>query len=161
MTIIKVGGKIIEEENTLFKLLNDFSKIEGAKVFVHGGGRLATGFILFLSPLTHDRKGTLLNTNADTIAGETAKTSAKSFDVTLVFCFEKNGVLYDEQDDNSVIPQINRDMFEEYKNQGIIQGGMLPKLKNSFHAMEAGVRQVIITNASEINSGKGTIISNG
>ncbi|MDR2776210.1 MAG: acetylglutamate kinase [Tannerella sp.] len=254
MTLIKVGGKIVEEENTLFKLLNDFSKIEGSKALVHGGGRLATGlaeqlgieskmvegrritdaetlrivtmvyaglvnknivarlqalnvnaigltgadmdvicsekrpvntidygfvgdvkevntealtmllesgFIPVLSPLTHDRKGNLLNTNADTIACEAAKALAKSFDVTLVYCFEKNGVLYDENDDNSVIPLINKKMFEEYKNCGVIQGGMIPKLENSFRAIEAGVKQVIITKASEINSGKGTIISTG
>ena len=68
-------------------------------------------------------------------------------------------VLLDENDDNSVIPQINREMFEEYKNSGIIQGGMIPKLENSFQAVDAGVRQVIITKASEINGGKGTVIS--
>jgi len=67
--------------------------------------------------------------------------------------------LLDENDDDSVIPQINREMFEEYKKEGIIQGGMIPKLDNSFQAIDAGVKQVIITKASEINSGKGTIIS--
>lgn len=253
LTLIKVGGKIVEEEATLNRLLSDFSKINGAKVLVHGGGRLATkmaeqlgiesrmvegrritdeetlrivtmvyaglvnknivarlqglgvnaigltgadmnvmrsekrpvktidygfvgdvkevnaealamllknDYIPILSPLTHDQKGNLLNTNADTIAGEAAKALAQIFDVTLVFCFEKNGVLLDENDDNSVIPQINRELFEAYKTQGIIQGGMIPKLDNSFQAVEAGVKQVIITKASEINSGKGTVISN-
>ena len=254
LTLIKVGGKIVEEEATLNKLLNDFSEIKGAKILVHGGGRLATkmadqlgieskmvegrritdeetlrivtmvyaglvnknvvarlqalgvnaiglsgadmnimrsdkrpvktidygfvgdvkevntdalamllknDFIPVLSPLTHDKKGNLLNTNADSIAGEAAKALAKLFDVTLVFCFEKSGVLLDENNDNSVIPQINREMFEEYKSSGIIQGGMIPKLENSFQAVDAGVKQVIITKASEINSGKGTFISNG
>ena len=253
LTLIKVGGKIVEEDATLNSLLVDFSKKEGAKVLVHGGGRLATkmaeqlgiesrmiegrritdadtlrivtmvyaglvnknivarlqalgvnavgltgadmnvmrsekrpvktidygfvgdvkevnvealaillknGFIPVLSPLTHDKKGNLLNTNADTIAGETAKALAALFDVTLVYCFEKSGVLLDENDDDSVIPQINREMFEEYKNAGIIQGGMIPKLENSFQAVDAGVKQVIITKASEINGGKGTVISN-
>ena len=252
LTLIKVGGKIVEEEATLNQLLTDFSKIEGAKVLVHGGGRLATkmaeqlgvesrmvegrritdeetlrivtmvyaglvnknivarlqaqgvnavgltgadmnvmrsekrpvktidygfvgdvkevnanalamllrnGYIPILSPLTHDQKGNLLNTNADTIAGEAAKALAQLFDVTLVFCFEKSGVLLDENDDDSVIPRINREMFEVYKKQGIIQGGMIPKLDNSFQAVEAGVKQVVITKASNINNQKGTIIS--
>jgi acetylglutamate kinase len=253
LTIIKVGGKIVEEDSTLDKLLTDFSKIEGPKVLVHGGGRLATkmaeklgvesrmvdgrritdeetlrivtmvyaglvnknivarlqalgvnavgltgadmnvmrsdkrpvktidygfvgdvkevnakalamllenGFIPVLSPLTHDKQGNLLNTNADTIAGEAAKALAELFDVTLIFCFEKSGVLLDENDDNSVIPVINVDMFEKYKDAGVIQGGMIPKLENSFQAINAGVKRVIITKASEINGGKGTIISN-
>jgi acetylglutamate kinase len=254
LTLIKVGGKIVEEESALNSLLADFSKIEGAKALVHGGGCLATGmaeqlgveskmvdgrritdaetlrivtmvyaglvnknvvarlqalgvnaigltgadmnvicsekrpvktidygfvgdvkevnaealamllkngYIPVLSPLTHDGKGNLLNTNADSIAGETAKALAALFDVTLVFCFEKSGVLFDEHDDNSVIPQINREMFEEYKSSGIIQGGMIPKLENSFRATEAGVKRVVITKASEINENKGTVIANG
>jgi acetylglutamate kinase len=254
LTLIKVGGKIVEEERTLHNLLNVFSEIEGAKALVHGGGRLATkmakqlgieskmvegrritdmetlrivtmvyaglvnknivarlqaldvnavgltgadmnvmrsekrpvgsvdygfvgdvkevnasalsmllenGYVPVLSPLTHDKKGNLLNTNADTIAGEAAKALAKSFDVTLIFCFEKSGVLRDEQDDSSVIPRINREMFDTYKKQGIICGGMIPKLENSFRAIEAGVRQVIITKAEDVNSGKGTTVSNG
>jgi acetylglutamate kinase len=122
---------------------------------------MKNGYIPVLSPLTHDKKGTLLNTNADTIAGEVAKALAGSFDVTLIFCFEKSGVLCDEQDEDSVIPRINRKMFDEYKKQGIIKGGMIPKLENSFLAIEAGVKRVIITRAAEINSNKGTIISNG
>jgi acetylglutamate kinase len=122
---------------------------------------LENGYIPVLSPLTHDKKGNLLNTNADTIAGEAAKALARTFDVTLIYCFEKNGVLYDENDDSSVIPRINREMFLEYKKQGIIQGGMIPKLENSFQAIEAGVKRVIITKASEINGGTGTVISNG
>jgi len=121
---------------------------------------LKNGYIPVMSPLTHDKKGNLLNTNADTIAGEAAKALAKLFDVTLIFCFEKSGVLLDENDDDSIIPQINSKMFDDYKNSGIIQGGMIPKLENSFQAVDAGVRQVIITKASEINGGKGTIISN-
>jgi acetylglutamate kinase len=119
---------------------------------------LVNGYVPVLSPLTHDKKGLLLNTNADTIAAETAKALAKQFDVTLIYCFEKSGVLMDEKDDNSVIPLINRELYEKYKNQGIIQGGMIPKLDNSFQAVEAGVKQVIITKASEIAGDKGTVI---
>ena len=251
LSIVKVGGKIVEEEDSLQQLMVDFLKIEGAKILVHGGGRLATktaeqlgiesrmidgrritdcdtlrvvtmvyaglvnkkivaglqalggnaigltgadmnimrsdkrpvttidyGFagdvkevninaltlllqnryIPVLSPLTHDKKGNLLNTNADTIAAETAKALATIFDVTLIYCFEKSGVLMDEKDDNSIIPLINREIYAKYKNSGIIQGGMIPKLDNSFQAVEAGVKQVIITKASEITNNRGTVI---
>ena len=249
LILIKVGGKIVEEADTLRQLLNDFSSIEGYKVLVHGGGRSATriaaqlgieskmvngrritdeetlkvvtmvyaglvnknivaglqalhvnalgltgadmnimrsdkrpvkdvdygyvgdvkevnaellaslihqGVVPVLAPLTHDKQGNLLNTNADTIAGEAAKALAKHFDVTLVFCFEKNGVLADESDDESVIPEIDRASFADYVQRGIIQGGMIPKLENSFEAIDAGVKQVVITQASEIHRGKGT-----
>lgn len=98
----------------------------------------------------------MLNTNADTIAGEAAKALAKYFDVTLMFCFEKKGVLLNEQDDESVIPEIDRVSFQKYVDEGIIQGGMIPKLENAFQAIDAGVKQVIITQASEIHKNTGT-----
>ena len=98
----------------------------------------------------------MLNTNADTIAGEATKALAKHFEVTLMFCFEKKGVLLDENDDESVIPEIDRIAFKGYVEQGIIQGGMIPKLENAYQAIDAGVKQVIITQASEIHQGKGT-----
>lgn len=251
LTVIKVGGKIVEEEATLNQLLNDFAAIKGHKVLVHGGGRSATklaaqlgiesqmvngrritdaetlkvvtmvygglvnknivaglqakgvnaigltgadmnviqsvkrpvkdvdygfvgdvkkvdaellgtlihqGVVPVMAPLTHDGKGSMLNTNADTIAGETAKALAQLFDVTLVFCFEKKGVLRDENDDESVISVITPPDFEKYVSQGVIQGGMIPKLENSFSAIDAGVSQVIITQASAINSEGGTLI---
>lgn len=251
LTIIKVGGKIVEEEATLRKLLQDFSALEGYKILVHGGGRSATkiasqlgiesqmvegrritdaetlkvvtmvygglvnknivaglqslnvnalgltgadmnlirsekrpvttvdygyvgdvkevnatllvslikqGIVPVLAPLTHDKEGNMLNTNADTIAGETAKALATSFDVTLVYCFEKKGVLRDENDDNTLIPLINRNTFTQLVTEGIIQGGMIPKLENSFQAIEAGVREVIITKADAIAPGQGTCV---
>ena len=251
LTVIKVGGKIVEEEATLNQLLADFSAIEGDKVLVHGGGRSATrlaaqlgieskmvngrritdaetlkvvtmvygglvnknivaglqakgvnamgltgadmnvirsvkrpvkevdygfvgdvekvnaellgslirqGVVPVMAPLTHDGNGSMLNTNADTIAGETAKALAELFDVTLVFCFEKKGVLSDENDDDSVIPVITPELFKEYVDKGVIQGGMIPKLENSFSAIEAGVSQVVITLASAIHQEGGTII---
>ena len=252
LVLIKVGGKIVEEENTLRQLLKDFAAIEGHKVLVHGGGRSATklaaelgvetkmvngrritdadmlrivtmvygglvnknivaklqalgvnalgltgadmnlirsekrpvkevdygyvgdvkevnaellaglikqGIVPILAPLTHDKEGHLLNTNADTIAGEAAKALANYFDVTLMFCFEKKGVLMDENDDESVIPEIDREAFKKYVDEGIIQGGMIPKLDNAFQAIDAGVKRVVITQASEINNGTGTIVS--
>lgn len=252
LTLIKVGGKIVEEEATLQALLSDFAAIEGRKVLVHGGGRSATklaarlgiesqmvngrritdaetlkivtmvygglvnknivarlqacgvnalgltgadmdvirsvkrpvkdvdygfvgdvervdatllgdliakGVVPVMAPLTHDGCGNMLNTNADTIAGETAKALAQLFDVTLVYCFEKRGVLRDENDDDSVIPQITRADFEQLVADGVVQGGMIPKLENAFEALRAGVSQVIITQASAINTpGEGTHI---
>ena len=252
LTLIKVGGKIVEEEATLQSLLSDFAAIDGRKVLVHGGGRSATklaarlgiesqmvngrritdaetlkivtmvygglvnknivarlqacgvnalgltgadmdvirsvkrpvkdvdygfvgdvervdatllgdliakGVVPVMAPLTHDGCGNMLNTNADTIAGETAKALARLFDVTLVYCFEKRGVLRDENDDNSVIPQITRADFEQLVADGVVQGGMIPKLENAFEALRAGVSQVVITQASAINTpGEGTRI---
>lgn len=249
LTLIKVGGKIVEEPDTLQQLLRDFSSIEGHKVLVHGGGRSATkiasqlgiesqmvngrritdaemlkvvtmvygglvnknivaglqslqvnalgltgadmnimrsdkrpvkdvdygfvgdvkevnadvlasliqqGIVPVLAPLTHDKQGHMLNTNADTIVGEAAKALAKYFDVTLMFCFEKKGVLLNEDDDESVIPEIDRASFQKYVAEGIIQGGMIPKLENAFQAIDAGVKEVIITQASEIHKHTGT-----
>lgn len=251
LTLIKVGGKIVEAEDTLQQLLADFSQIEGYKILVHGGGRLATkvanrlgiesrmidgrritdvetlkvvtmvyagwvnkmivarlqalgvnaagltgadmnvirsvkrpvgmvdygfvgdieevdtrglamlllqGIVPVMSPLTHDKQGNLLNTNADTIAAETAMALAKLFDVTLTYCFEKSGVLSDEQDDNSVIPLIDSDLFQKYKAQDVIQGGMIPKLENAFRAIDAGVKRVVITKDSDIRGSKGTLL---
>jgi len=251
LTIIKVGGKIVEENDSLHSFLHDFSSIEGYKVLVHGGGRSATalasklgiesimingrritdsetlkvvimvygglvnktivaqlqslgintlgltgadlncmlsekrpvepidyGFVgdvkavngsMFaelivknivpvLAPLTHDKKGNLLNTNADTIASETAKALTPFFDVTLMYCFEKKGVLFNENDDQSVIPEINHTQFKQYVSQGIIQGGMIPKLENAFDAIASGVKQVIITKADAIDGQSGTRI---
>lgn len=251
LTIIKVGGKIVEEEETLQQLLKDFTAIPGAKVLIHGGGRSATkiaaqlgiesqmvngrritdaemlkvvtmvygglvnktivsrlqaeginalgltgtdmdiirshkrpvkdvdygfvgdvdavngallsdliqkGIVPVIAPLTHDGKGNILNTNADTIAGETAKALAKYFDVTLFYCFEKKGVLQDADDDESVIPYINEKAFKQYVEEGVIVGGMIPKLENAFNAIHAGVNKVVITLASAIDGKSGTII---
>ena len=122
------------------------------------GDLIHKGVVPVMAPLTHDGAGNLLNTNADTIAGETAKALAALFDVTLVFCFEKKGVLRDENDDDSVIPQINTAEFKQYVADGVIQGGMIPKLENSFEALNAGVTEVVITLASAINENNGTYI---
>ena len=108
------------------------------------------GITPVLAPLTHDKKGNLLNTNADTIAGEAAKALASFFDVTLVFCFEKKGVLAFENDDNSVIENINPESFEKLVAEGVISGGMIPKLENSFEALKSGVKLDVITRADLI-----------
>lgn len=243
LTIIKVGGKIVEESATLEQLLDRFTAIEGHKLLVHGGGRSATklaerlgieqqmvngrrvtdaetlrvvtmvygglvnkqivadlqargvnalgltgadmnvilshrrpvkevdyGFVgdvdrvdaslladlirrdvvPVMAPLTHDGHGSMLNTNADTIAGETAKALAAHFDVTLMYCFEKKGVLRDAEDDESVIPQITSAEMPQLVADGVVSGGMLPKLENAFAAIEAGVSRVVITQADAI-----------
>ena len=117
------------------------------------------GIVPVMAPLTHDGEGNMLNTNADTIAGETAKALANDFDVTLVYCFEKKGVLRDENDDDSVIPSIDESTFKQLVADGVIQGGMIPKLENSFEAINAGVKEVVITLASAIaNEEEGTRI---
>jgi len=250
LTIIKVGGKVVETPDSLTALLAQFSTIGGSKILVHGGGRTATqlaarlgiesrmvngrritdketldvvtmvyaglvnktivaqlqaldinalgltgadlnymrsekrpvgdvdygfvgdvkavqpgiiasllqqGVVPVLAPLTHDKQGLLLNTNADTIAGETAKAMAHFFKVTLVYCFEKKGVLLDETDDDSVLPTLNRAQFKDYVAKGVIQGGMIPKLENAFEAIDAGVSSVVITKADAL-IGAGTVI---
>lgn len=263
ITVIKVGGKIVEDAQTLAQLLSAFSNVKGHKVLVHGGGRSATkmaaslgietqmvggrrvtdarmlnvvtmvygglvnknivaklqacgvnalgltgadmnvmhskrrkpvmvkaevagtdtdqlvdygfvgdvdrcdgamlaklieeGIVPVMAPLTHDGEGNLLNTNADTIAAETAKALAPFFEVTLVYCFEKAGVLRDENDD-SVIAHINQDDFKRYVQDGVITGGMIPKIENALNACKAGVSKVVITKADAIGQDGGTVI---
>lgn len=111
-----------------------------------------------MAPLTHDGQGHLLNTNADTIAAETAKALAPFFDVTLVYCFEKAGVLADPDDESSVIAKITRSDFDKLCADGTISGGMKPKIENALIAVEAGVKRVIITKAEAIGTTAGTVI---
>ena len=252
ITVVKVGGAVVEDEAQLMQLLKDFAAIEGNKVLVHGGGRSATkiaaqlgietkmvngrritdremlnvvtmvygglvnknlvaklqavgvnalgltgadidmirshkrplkdgidfgyvgdvdhangnmlhtlieaGIVPVMAPLTHDGNGNILNTNADTIASETAKALAPYYDVTLMFCFEKRGVLSNPDDDDSVIPSITPEEFKALVADGTVAGGMIPKLENSFNAIEHGVKQVVITLASAIDGKHGTIL---
>lgn len=252
VTIVKVGGAIVENDEQLVQLLTDFSAIPGKKVLVHGGGRRATkiaaalgieskmvngrritdakmlevvtmvygglvnknlvaklqakgvnalgltgadmdvihshkrpvkdgvdfgyvgdverangkmlqtliqeGITPVMAPLTHDGNGNILNTNADTIASETAKALAPYYDVTLIYSFEKKGVLSNPDDDNSVIPVITRSDFEKYQADGTIGGGMIPKIENALAAVDAGVKEVIITLATAIDGKQGTVI---
>ena len=253
LTIIKVGGAVVEDEQQLAQLLKDFSAIEGRKVLVHGGGRRATkigaqlgiesqmvngrritdaqtlevvtmvygglvnknlvarlqangvnalgltgadmnvfrshkrpikdgidfgfvgdveqadgkmlhtlieaGITPVMAPLTHDGQGTILNTNADTIASETAKALAPYYDVTLIYAFEKPGVLSNPDDDSSVIPVITRESYRQFVAEGVISGGMMPKIENALAAIEAGVDRIVITRATDINHQKGTIVT--
>ena len=253
LTIVKVGGAIVEDSEKLNELLDNFAAIEGAKVLVHGGGRRATkvaaalgieskmvngrritdvdmlevvtmvygglvnkniiaklqakginaigltgadmdvihshkrpvkdgidfgfvgdvervdankikllidgGITPVMAPLTHDGQGNILNTNADTIASETAKALAALYDVTLIYSFEKKGVLSNPDDDDSVIPVITHTDFNKYVADGTIAGGMIPKIENALAAVDAGVKQVVITLANAIDGKHGTIIS--
>lgn len=119
---------------------------------------IEAGITPVLAPLTHDGEGHILNTNADTIASEAAKALAEDYDVTLIFSFEKKGVLSNPDDDDSVIPTITRTLYNQYKADGTITGGMLPKIENALAAVEAGVSRVIITIATAIDGHHGTVI---
>ncbi len=251
ITVVKVGGAVVEDEERLSTLLDEFCKLEGRKVLVHGGGRSATsiaaslgveskmingrritdaamlrvvtmvygglvnknivaklqargenalgltgadmdvirshkrpvkdvdygfvgdvekvdgqrlfslienGVVPVMAPLTHDGNGTMLNTNADTIASETAKALAAYANVTLVYAFEKNGVLANPDDEDSVIHKIDSQSYEEMKASGVVGGGMIPKLDNAFAAISAGVVNVAITKETDLKAENGTII---
>lgn len=251
LTIIKVGGKIVEEKESLDNLLDRFAAIEGYKILIHGGGRSATriaeklgieskmidgrritdeamlqvvtmvygglvnknivaclqargvnalgltgadcnvlqahkrrsekidwgyvgdvdkadgaildkllrqGFVPIIAPLTHDGKGNLLNTNADTIASETAKGAALYYDVTLIYCFEHPGVMRNPDDATSIIPLIDSNSYKRLLDEGVVTGGMIPKIDNAFNALQGGVSKVIITKADAIDGCSGTHI---
>ncbi|MBD5249392.1 MAG: acetylglutamate kinase [Barnesiella sp.] len=244
LTVIKVGGAVVEDPRLLPALLRSFVAIPGPKILVHGGGRSATqmaeklgvetvmvegrrvtsaemlkiatmvyagqvnknivaqlqalgcnalgvtgadggiikghrrevkkvdyghvgdvdnvdgkalsslldaGFIPVVAPLIHDGNGNLLNTNADTIASSVARGVTSYYDVTLVYCFEKPGVLSNPDDDSSVIPEITASKFSELTADGTVSGGMIPKIQNSLDAVASGVTEVIITSAEALD----------
>lgn len=138
-----------------YGFVGDVDRVDGKRL----ASLIASGITPVMAPLTHDGEGSLLNTNADTIASETAKALAREgIEVTLVYCFEHAGVLTDPDDEESVIPLITRPTFDQLKADGTISGGMLPKIENSLAAVEAGVRRVIITRADSIGEDRGTRI---
>ena len=140
-----------------FGFVGDVRRADGDKL-----ARLIDGGLVpVIAPLTHDGQGHILNTNADTMASETAKALAGHYDVTLIFAFEKAGVLRDADDDTSVIPVITRSDYERYRADGTISGGMLPKIENALAAVDAGVGRVIITSAQAIDGQHGTAIIAG
>ena len=111
---------------------------------------------LVFAPITHDKKGQLLNTNADTIASTLAVAMSEQFDVTLKFVFEKKGVLSDPNNDDSVISLISYADFQAGKADGSISDGMIPKLDNAFNAMKLGVQSVVICGIEGVRLGVGT-----
>jgi acetylglutamate kinase len=127
-----------------FGYVGDVDRADGSKLQT----LIEAGITPIMAPLTHDGQGNILNTNADTIASETAKALAPFYDVTLIFSFEKKGVLSNPEDDDSVIPVITRADFNKYVADGTVAGGMIPKLENALSAIDAGVSQVIITLAT-------------
>ena len=241
LTVVKIGGKVIDSEEQLAEILKDFAQIKGNKVLIHGGGTLAsefgkklgvkaklvegrritdapsldivtmiyaglinkkivaslqaqncnalglsgadgnsiqahkrinhkldygfvgdidkvnddlianllqTGFTPVFSAITHNLKGQLLNTNADTIASSIASAMAQRYEVRLLITFEQNGVLSDPKDSSSVIESITQVEFENLKTTGVISDGMIPKLDNGFAALNLGVEEVIVTSSS-------------
>jgi acetylglutamate kinase len=128
-------------------------------------GILQQETIPVIAPITHDGKGELLNTNADTMAQEIAKAMSPYFKVQLVFSFDKPGVLLDKDDDSSVIPMIDKTSFEKLKSANKIVAGMIPKLENAFKALDQGIETVRLGRAQElskiINGDAGTIIIHG
>ncbi|MBK0382046.1 acetylglutamate kinase [Pedobacter sp. SD-b] len=109
------------------------------------------GFVPVFSAITHDGESQLLNTNADTIASALAVGMAQHYETSLVYCFEKKGVLMDVDDENSVIREINPIKYEDLKAKGIVADGMLPKLHNAFEAINKGVKQVYIGKAEDLS----------
>jgi acetylglutamate kinase len=124
---------------------------------------LEAGLTPVVAPLTHDGKGQLLNTNADTIASSLAVALSAQYDVRLIYCFEKKGVLENVKDDHSVIRLITKDVYETLKAGNKLFDGILPKIDNAFDAINAGVKEVLIGDAKDLlqnltNETKGTLI---
>lgn len=112
-------------------------------------------YVPVIAPITHDGFGQLLNTNADTVASMTAQSLSRLFDVTLTYCFEKDGVL---DASGNVIPQIDSQSYAALKAEGTVNGGMVPKLDNAFAALAAGVSEVVITSAGNLNAGSRIVL---
>ena len=245
LSVIKIGGNVIDNHELLDKFLQDFAAVKGAKILVHGGGKIASklatdlgieaklvdgrritdektidvvtmvyaglinkkivaklqaincnalglsgadgnalrakkrpvteidygfvgdipndavnirllnqllvdGFMPVFCAITHDGKGQLLNTNADTIASSLAVALSSHYECSLLYCFEKKGVLKDVNDDNSIIREIPSSSFLALQQQGVISDGMIPKIKNAFDAIENGVKDVFIGSSGDL-----------
>jgi acetylglutamate kinase len=245
LTIVKIGGNVIDNSENLHYFLEDFSALRGDKILVHGGGKAATdlsismgveakmvdgrritdihtlrivtmayaglinknivaqlqarscnalgltgadgntikavkrpvrtvdygfvgdldensvnvatlkslleaGLVPVFCAITHDGDTQLLNTNADTVASAVAVAMSKVYDTSLMYCFEKKGVLRDVDDDESLVSEIRMDEFETLQSEGVVSGGMIPKLHNAFEAIKSGVKEVYIGHADEL-----------
>lgn len=246
LTVIKIGGNVIDNSEKLHQFLLDFTALPGDKILIHGGGKIATelGLSLGIEPkmvdgrritdietlrivtmvyaglinknmvaqlqakgcnaigltgadgnviravkrpvgkvdygfvgdldaasvsvstissllegrltpvlcaITHDGDSQLLNTNADTIASAVAVAMSATYDTRLVYCFEKKGVLRDVEDESSLVTEIKSGEFEKLKEEGVVSGGMIPKLHNAFEAIRQGVKSVYIGKADELS----------
>jgi len=245
--IIKIGGNVVDNKDLLNQFTNDFASIDGLKILVHGGGKLASelsakmgivpqmidgrritdeatldivtmvyaglinkkvvallqskncnaigltgadgnilpahkravgqidygfvgdidpdslksetlkdllkqGLVPIIAPITHDEKGQLLNTNADTIASALAVSLSRDFTVNLVYCFEKEGVMHDLNNSDSLIRHISQKEYLSLKEEGVINKGMIPKIDNSFEAINKGVNSVWIGHAANLKN---------
>lgn len=243
--VIKIGGNVIDSEAALQFFLKDFAAIEGNKILIHGGGKIATkmgeqlgieskyingrritddatidlvtmvygglvnkkivaqlqslscnaigltgadgniipatkrpvkdvdfgwvgdvdslklkveslkllldgGFVPIFAPLTHDECGHILNTNADTLASSLAVALSGMFDVRLIYCFEKKGVLENVDDDHSTIKIINKQTYQQLLSEQKLFAGILPKIDNAFAAIDAGVKEVLVGDAKDL-----------
>ncbi len=253
VTIVKIGGNIVDKPDALQYFLNNFQKYEGPKVLIHGGGAIATqlskdlgievkmhkgrritdeatlklvtmvyaglinkqivaslqkigcnalglcgadgdcvpatkrkassidwGFVGDVDPkkinvsllhsllakgitpvfcaITHDGNGSLLNTNADTMASSIAVALASEYYVRLIYCFEKDGVLSDPNDNDSLIPLITQNSYSQLLDEGKVVDGMIPKLDNAFLALREGVAEVIIKHADNLLNDRETLL---
>ncbi len=258
--VVKIGGNVIDAEESLSAFLNDFAAIEGKKILIHGGGKIATkigdqlgieskyingrritddntidlvtmvygglvnkkivaqlqakhcnaigltgadanllpavkrpvkevdfgwvgdvnsaglsaanyqpflenGLVPVFAPLTHDEKGHILNTNADTIASSLAIVLSALYDVRLIYCFEKKGVLENVDDEHSVIRLITKEKYRQLLDEQKLFAGILPKIDNAFAAIDAGVKEVLIGDAKDLLQNvqpetTGTLITN-
>ncbi len=111
---------------------------------------LKAGLSLVIAPLTHDGNGQMLNTNADTIASSIAVALSKLYDVRLIYCFEKKGVLENVNDENSAIPLITKEIYQQLKKENKLFDGILPKIDNAFAAIDSGVKEVLIGHAEDL-----------
>ena len=111
---------------------------------------LNNNLVPVLAPLTHDGNGHILNTNADTIASSVAVALSQSYDVRLIYCFEKKGVLENVDDENSVINLITKDKYKQLLSEQKLFAGILPKIGNAFAAIDAGVNEVLIGDAKDL-----------
>lgn len=243
--VIKIGGNVLDDAEALTRFLQAFAGVDGPKILVHGGGKIATrlgsqlgieskyidgrritdddtidlvtmvygglvnkqlvaqlqalscnalgitgadgnvlpavkrpvktidygwvgdvvsdkipvdrwrilldnGFVPVLAPLTHNQEGRMLNTNADTMASSIAVALSAHYDVRLIYCFEKKGILDSVEDDNSVITRINPESYAQLKTEGKLFAGILPKLDNAFDAINNGVKEVLIGHADDL-----------
>ena len=144
------------QEGTLdYGFVGDVDSVSSAKI----AHFIEAGITPVVAPLTHNGQGQMLNTNADTIAAEVAKgMAAEGYDVTLVYCFEKAGVLANADDETSVIPLITSYSFRQLVADGTISGGMLPKIENALAATHAGVNRVLITRSTDLTASHGTVV---
>ncbi|CAG0908590.1 unnamed protein product [Cyprideis torosa] len=151
---IQAHKRIVKDLDYGFAGDIDQVNVEGLKNLLEGSFRPV------FCAITHDRKGQLLNTNADTIAATLATAMAPHFQVSLQYCFEKPGVLRDAADDSSVIPLLDSALYQSLKSSGAIHSGMIPKLDNAFAALTAGVKEVVIGHTESLADGKATIVRN-